>query len=109
VLALALIHIEYAIMHLEVEFTRHAVEKMTARHVSESDVKLALKDPDSLFYDKENETFAVLKSIRNRYLLILYTRKNQTYRVVTVYFSTKIDKLISSKIRREAWVKIEKE
>jgi len=108
-LALTLIHNKYAIMRLEVEFTRHAAEKMNARYVSESDVKLALKDPDSLFSDKEHETFAIVKSIRNRYLLIMYTRKNQTYRVITVYFSTKVDKLISSKIRREAWVKIEKE
>ena len=94
---------------MELEFTRHAIEKMDARHVSESDAHLALEDPDSMFYDKEWETLVVVKSIRNRYLVILYTHKNGKYRIVTVYFSAKIDKLINSKIRRGAWVKIEKE
>lgn len=94
---------------MELEFTKHAIEKMGARHVSESDVQLALEDPDSTFYDKERETLVIVKSIRNKYLIILYTHKNGRYRVVTVYFSAKVDKLINSKIRREAWVKVEKE
>lgn len=94
---------------MEVEFTRHTIEKMNARHVSESDIHLVLKDPDNMFYDKDRGTFVVAKSIRDRYLLVLYTRKNKTFRVVTVYFSTKIDKLIDSKIRRGTWIKIEKE
>lgn len=82
---------------------------MNARHIYESDVQLALKDPDSRFYDKEHETFVALKFVRDRYLVILYTHKNETFRVITVYFSTKIDKLINSKIRRGAWIKIKKE
>jgi len=93
------------ILRLSIEFTRHAIEKMRARHVSESDIRDALKESRDLFYDMEHETFVATKPLRNRYLVILYTRKNEVLNVVTVYFSTKIDKLITSKIRRGAWIK----
>ncbi len=92
---------------MDIEFTRHAIEKMKVRHVSESDIQSALKESSGLFYDVEHGTFVTAKPLRNRYLVILYTRKNETFNVVTVYFSTKIDKLIESKIRRVTWIKKE--
>ncbi len=75
---------------MELEFTKHAIEKVNARHIYESDVQLTLKDPESRFYDNERQTFVALKFVHDRYLVILYTRKNETFRVVTLYFSTKI-------------------
>jgi len=93
------------VLCLDVEFSGHAIEKMKARHISESDIQSALKEPSDLFYDVEHETFVAIKPLRDRYLVILCTRKNETLSVVTVYFSTKIDKLIDSKIRRGAWIK----
>ena len=92
---------------MHIEFTKHAIEKMKVRHISESDIHSALKEPSGLLYDVEHETFVATKPLRDRYLVILYDRKNETMSVVTVYFSTKIDKLINSKIRRGVWIKKE--
>jgi hypothetical protein len=94
---------------LEIRFTKHAIEKVNARYIFESDVQVTLNEPDNKFYDEEHQTFVALKFVRNRYLVILYTHKDETFRVVTLYSSTKIDKLIKSKIRRGAWVKIQGE
>ena len=86
-----------------VEFSKHALEKMGARHVREDQVTETIRNPASLFEDVESNTLVALKRIRNRYLVVVFALRGNKAKVVTVYHASEVDSLIRRKLHRGAW------
>lgn len=91
---------------MEVRFSRHAVEKMHRRDVKVSDIHLTLKFPDEVYEDIEHGTFVAVKKIDAKSIVLAYTVDGEAVKVITLYYTTKLDRLLEAKLVRGAWKKI---
>jgi hypothetical protein len=91
---------------MTIQFSRHALEKARRRGVNMSHIRQTLKTPDELYKDIEHETIIAVKKANDKFIILAYRKENQTVKVITIYYTTKLDKLIKSKTVRGAWKKI---
>jgi len=85
---------------VRIELTRHAKEKIWARGVNINDILQIINRPNMLFCDVESDALVAIVIIGQRTLVIVFTRRNDIVRIVTVYYSSSIDKLIIRKVDR---------
>ena len=85
------------------EFSRHAREKMRARHVDGSAVIGAIRDAESLFEDVESGALVAVRRLADRFLVVVFVPTDKGVRVVTVYHASEVNKLLRRKMGRGAW------
>ena len=90
---------------VKIELTKHAEEKIRARAVDINDILQIISRPNMLFHDVESDALVAIGIIGQRTLVIVFTRRNDIVRIVTVYYSSSIDKLIRRKVDRGVWVR----
>ncbi|MDJ0269487.1 MAG: DUF4258 domain-containing protein [Aigarchaeota archaeon] len=90
---------------VRIELTRHAEEKIRVRRVDMNDVLQIISRPNMLFRDVESDTLVAIGIIGQRMLVIVFTRRDDMVRIVTVYYSSSVDKLIRRKVDRGVWVR----
>lgn len=88
-----------------VKFSIHAKEKMQSRGVNISDILAAVAEPDSLYNDFEHGTLIAVKKVNGNSIIIVYKIENNEAKVITLFYTTKLDKLIRAKVARGAWKK----
>ena len=91
---------------MSLHFSRHALEKARRRGIDISYISQTLETPDELYRDIEHETTIAIKRKDDKFVVVAYRRENETVKVITVYYTTKLDKLLKSKTGRGAWKKI---
>lgn len=89
-----------------VQFSRHALEKMRRRNVKASDVHATLKFPDEVYEDVEHGTLVAVKKVDGKSIIIVYKMEAEVVKVITIYYTTKLDRLLKAKLVRGAWKKI---
>ena len=89
----------------KIQFSNHASEKSTERKITKEDIYKTLDNPDMLFKDLSHNTLIAVKEIAGKSVVVAYER-DEVIRVVTVYHTSKLDKLIRSKLRRGLWRKL---
>ncbi len=77
--------------------------KLSTRDVSRKDVEHVVANPDHLYEDIEHDTKAAIGSQDGTSLVVIYSLLNGDIKVITVYHTRKIEKLVSAKIERGAW------
>ena len=92
-------------MKVPVKFSSHAVEKMLRRNVKISDVYATLKAPDEIYEDVEHETFIAIKKVNAKFIILAYKMENSRAKVITLFYTTKLDRLLKTKTARGAWKK----
>ena len=90
-----------------VRFSIHAKEKMRNRGVRVSDVLAAITAPDSLYEDVEYGTLVAVRRINDNIVIVVYKMENGEAKVITLFYTTKLDKLIRAKMVRGVWKKQE--
>jgi len=88
-----------------VEFSHHALEKIRRRGVNMSHVHQTLRTPDELYEDVEHETMIAIKKVNERFIILAYREEDEVVKVITIYYTSKFDRLIRSKTVRGAWKK----
>ena len=93
----------------EIDFSKHANMKIKERKISEKDVEKVLKEPDLVFYDLFTRGLISIGKIQiegiSTNLIVVYTKQENTIKVITAYPCTNIAKEIKKKeVRR--WIKI---
>ena len=78
---------------------------MRSRGVKTSDVLAALKEPDSVYNDVEHGTVVSIKKVNGNSIIAAYKMENDIAKVITLFYTTKLDKLIRAKTARGAWKK----
>ncbi|MCD6504954.1 DUF4258 domain-containing protein [Candidatus Bathyarchaeota archaeon] len=92
---------------MEVQFSRHALEKIQRRNVKVSDIYTTLRFPDDVYEDLEHGTSVAVKKVDAKFIIVIYRREDEVVKVITLYYTTKLDRLLKAKLRRGTWKKIE--
>jgi len=90
---------------LTIRFSRHALEKAHRRGIQISHIHQTLKNPDELYEDVEHGILIAIKKINERSIILAYRKEAKLVKVITLYYTTKLDRLIKSKVARGAWRK----
>ena len=91
---------------LTIEFSRHALEKARWRKVKIQHIRLTLKDPDELYKDVEHEAMIAIKKVNEKSIVVAYRKEDNLVKVITLYYTTKLDRLVKAKRVRGAWKEI---
>ncbi len=71
-----------------------------------SHVYETLKTPDELYEDVEHGTMIAVKKTDDKFIVLAYRGEAEVVKVITLYYTTKLDKLIRSKTVRGAWKRV---
>jgi len=93
-------------LDVPIQFSDHALEKMRRRGIKRSYVYETLKTPDELYQDIEHDMMIAVKKINDKFVILAYGEADETVKVITVYYTAKLDKLIRSKTVRRAWKRV---
>jgi Domain of unknown function (DUF4258) len=88
-----------------IKFSIHAKEKIQSRGVKKSDILLAMKAPESLYQDFEHGTVIAVRKVSGNSIIVVYKIDDNGTKVITLFYATKLDKLIRAKTARGAWKK----
>ncbi|MGC8939112.1 MAG: DUF4258 domain-containing protein [Candidatus Bathyarchaeia archaeon] len=91
---------------MSVQFSRHALEKMRRRNVKTADVYATIKSPDEVYEDVEHGTVVAMKKINTKSIILVYEMEAEVVKVITLYYTTKLDRLLKAKMVRGAWKRI---
>ena len=86
------------------EYSEHALERMRVRRVSRRHVGIAIRDPDSSYEDVESDALVAVKKYGRWHVVVIFTSSGERVKVITVYHSSDVDRLISRKLQRKAWL-----
>jgi hypothetical protein len=89
-----------------IQFSRHALEKMRRRNVRIADVYATIKSPDEVYEDVEHGTIVAIKKINAKSLILAYKMEAEIVKVITLYYTTKFDRLLRAKMVRGAWKRV---
>lgn len=87
-------------------FTKHAREAIVKRELDAELILNAILAPDELFWDRRSGCMVAIKK-DDLALIVVYEVTNEKFRVVTAFKSSKLVKLIRSKLGKGFWVKIQ--
>jgi len=90
---------------LTIELSRHALEKALFRNIKIHHIRQTLKTPDELYADTEHSVTIAIKKINRKSIILAYTKEDNLVKVITLYYTTKLDRLLKAKTRRGAWKK----
>jgi hypothetical protein len=84
---------------MKIVFTKHALERMKERGVSEAEVKSFIRNPDKVEYSLKVPIRFLIKKIylnwklkRDHLLLIILEKENSILKVITIIDTSKISK-----------------
>ena len=91
---------------MAVQFSRHALEKMRRRKVKTSDVYATIKSPDEVYEDVEHGMMVAVKKVNAKSVILAYRMEAGVVKVITLYYTTKLDRLLKAKTVRGAWKRV---
>jgi len=91
---------------LVIGYSSHAEYKLPIRGISRQDVERVIAHPVELFEDTEHSCEVAVGTIGDKLLVAVYRRVDNNIKVITVYHTRKVDKLVSAKLQRGAWRRI---
>jgi len=91
---------------LVIAYSSHAKQKLLIRRISREDVESLIAHPTELFEDIEHDCEVSVGTIGDKLLVAVYQKLDKDIKVITVYHTRKLDKLVSAKLQRGAWRRI---
>ncbi len=90
-----------------IRFTKHAEKSMAKRNISKEQVVDAVRNPDQVFMDLSTKSLIAVKIRENlRAQIVAYRVEDEEIVVITTFITSKLNKLVGSKVSRGAWVRI---
>lgn len=91
---------------LVITYSSHAKQKLLIRRKSREDVESLIAHPTELFEDIEHGCEVSVGTIGDKLIVAVYQKVDKDIKVITVYHTRKLDKLVSAKLQRGAWRRI---
>ena len=94
---------------LRIEYTGHARLRLDVRGIGEDEVEEVLSGPQHLYYDVSTGASVAVgrRSARQgHWLVVVFTRRGDVYRVVTVIDTKNIEKLVNRRVSVGRWVPV---
>jgi hypothetical protein len=82
------------------------LEKALWRNVKIQHVRQTLKSPDELYEDVEHRVTIAIKKVNEKSIILAYRKENSLVKIITLYYTTKFDRLVRAKMVRGAWKKV---
>jgi|Deesub1362B_J571_1020462.scaffolds.fasta_scaffold11342_2 uncharacterized DUF497 family protein len=91
---------------MSISYTVHAKENLNYYGISMQDVKNVLDGPERIFLDlKTGRLIAIGRWLEDKYLVVVF-EKNDDTTVITVFPTSKIDKMVERRITKGRWMEI---
>jgi hypothetical protein len=91
---------------MTIQLSHHALEKAHRRGVNISHIYQTLKTPDDIYEDVEHNTTVAVKKTDDKSIILAYREERGLVKIITLYYTTKLDRLIESKTVRGAWKRV---
>ena len=91
---------------LVIAYSSHAKQKLLIRRISQEDIESIIAHPAELFEDTEHGCEVSVGRTDGKVLVAVYQKLDKDIKVITVYHTRKLDKLVSAKLQRGAWRRI---
>ena len=88
------------------KFTEHARDRMSEFGISEQEVIESIEVPDAVFLDILTGRFIAVKKQTESRALVTVFEKNDDITIVTVFPTSKINKVLESRIKSGRWLEI---
>jgi len=93
-------------MVVRISGASHAISKDVAkRGISESLILSVVKSPDMVFLDRRSSLMVAVKGDKQA-LMVVYNPENDYFEIVTAFKTSKLVKLIRSKLDKKYWVRV---
>jgi len=79
---------------------------MQSRNVKIQDIHATITAPDSSYEDVEHGTLIAIKKVNGNSIILAYKLENNGAKVITLFYTTKLNKLLKTKTERGAWKKV---
>ena len=86
-----------------IEFTDHAKNRLKERIVSREEVEAVINNPNTTYFDILTERFVSIGSRMSKpghWLIVVYERRNQLRRVISIIDGTTIEKIARSRVAK---------
>lgn len=95
---------------VKLRLSEHAEEKVRIRKITLEAIRDVLRSPSHRFYDIINYTEVAVKEVdlygERIGLVVVFTRENDVYRIVTLYPSRQFMEEIRRKVKLGRWISI---
>lgn len=85
-----------------ITYSAHAEQKLSIRRIDRRNVEKIITGPNELFQDTEHHANVAVGAVDDRYLVAVYRKVDDDIKVIAVYYTRKVDKLVTSKMQRDA-------
>ncbi|NIQ04702.1 MAG: hypothetical protein GWO20_02915 [Candidatus Korarchaeota archaeon] len=79
---------------------------MRRRRVKSSDIYVTIKFPDEVYEDVEHGTVVAVKKVNAKSVILAYKIEAGVVKVITLYYTTKLDRLLKAKTVSGAWKRV---
>lgn len=90
----------------EMRFGKHAGIAMAGRRIKAELILLTLKKPEMRFFDISTGHTVAVRRIGDKSLIVVYDIVGKTYEVVTVFATSKTEKIIKRKVEIGYWTRL---
>ncbi|MCE4614978.1 MAG: DUF4258 domain-containing protein [Desulfurococcales archaeon] len=94
---------------MKIAYSRHAELRVSIREIGENEVAEVLSNPVNVYYDIVTDTLISVGKRTGRkdhWLIVVYKKKNDTYRIVTVIDTKNIDRIVEKKTISGRWIPV---
>ncbi|MEM2228512.1 MAG: hypothetical protein QXR82_06920 [Candidatus Bathyarchaeia archaeon] len=93
-----------------IKYSIHARDKLkllSEFSIDESIVEKSLIEPNEVYYDSLlSSPIAVKKLNEDAGVIIAFVKEDKDIKVLTIYYTTKLNKVVDAKIRGGRWIKV---
>ena len=93
-------------MGLKISLSKHAKIALASRKIKIQSILTALKNPDEKFFDISTNHTVIIKQFGGKALIVVYDITNGAYEIVTVFATTKTEKIIRRKVEIGYWARL---
>ena len=90
----------------EITFIKHAENMLIKRNLSKETVINTLKSPSKTYLGTRTSHLIAIKEENDTTLVVVYDLINKRVEIITAFRTSKITRLIRSKVNKGYWVKI---
>lgn len=91
---------------MEIRFGKHAEIAMLSRGIKATLILQTLKKPREKFFDISTGHMVAVRRINGNSLVVVYDVAGKTYEVVTVFATSRIEKIIKRKVEIGYWARL---
>jgi len=94
---------------LKIVYSRHALMRIKLRSIEKNEVERVLLAPQEVYFDVVTGNIIAIGerfSRHGHWLIVVYTKGNDIYRIVTIIDVKSLNRIVERRIRSGRWIKV---